>query len=140
MAVRKSDPADSSVIARTSADASMSTAPAPSAEQAARERGRLSGAYDLETMTRGWSLRQLRAGAALLAGFEIISFILDLYIGPAQTLTTTALHAGALGVAALALALTASNWFERYWQSVCLADLLAIYVLTLALRLLTGDA
>src|SRR5271170_3519741 len=141
MAVRKPDPADSSIVVRMSANAPISTAPTPSAEQATHERRRLTGAYDLDRMTRGWSLRQLRTGAALLAGFEIIYFVLDRYISPAQTLTaTTALHAGAVGVAALVLALTASKWFERYWQPVCFANLLAIYVLTIALCLLTGEA
>jgi len=139
MAVRKPDSSDPSVLVRISADAPMSPASTPSAQHAAREHRIPTWTYDLESVTRGWNLRLLRAGAALLAGFEIAYFILDRYIPPADTLTTTALHAGTVGVTALGLAFTASNWFERYWRPVCLANLLAIY-LTLALRLLTGDA
>ncbi|HVA83563.1 MAG TPA: PAS domain S-box protein [Candidatus Binataceae bacterium] len=140
MAVRKPEPTDSTVDGRISVDAPASSASTPATEQPARERGRLAGAYDLETMTRGWNLRLLRTGAALLAGFEIIYFILDRYIPPAQTLKTLGLHAGAVSVAVLVLALTASKWFERNWQPVCFANLLAIYALTLALRLHTGEA
>ena len=139
MALRKPEPTNSFVDTPTSADAQMSTAPTTAVDEATRERGRVTGAYDLETMTRGWSLRVLRAGAALLAGFEIIYFLLDCYIPPPLTPVTAALHAGAVGIAALVLALTSSKWFERYWRPVCFANLVAIYVLTLALRLLTGE-
>ena len=139
MALRKPEPTNSFVDTPTSADAQMSTAPTTAVDEATRERGRVTGAYDLETMTRGWSLRVLRAGAALLAGFEILYFLLDCYIPPPLTPVTAALHAGAVGIAALVLALTSSKWFERYWRPVCFANLVAIYVLTLALRLLTGE-
>ena len=76
----------------------------------------------------------MRAGAALLVAFEAIYFIIDSDFPPALTPAAVALHAGAVGITALVLALTMSNWFERNWRPVCLANLLAIYGLTLALR------
>ncbi len=123
-----------------SADAPMSTAPTPAAEQAARGRGRLIDVHDPEMMIWGWSLRLLRAGVALLVGFEIAYFVLDHYIPPPLTAATTALHAGAVTIAVLLLALTTSKWFERNWRAICFATVLATYGLTLALRLLCGDS
>ena len=90
-------------------------------------------------MIWGLNLRLMRAGAALLVAFEAIYFIVDSYIPPPLTPVTAALHAGAIGITALVLALTTSKWFERNWRPVCFANLLAIYGLTLALRLLTGE-
>ena len=135
MAVRKSEPAD----ARMFADVPISAAPAPATAQAERERGRLVSAFDSDTRIWGFNLRLMRAGAALMVGFEAIYFIVDSYIPPTLTLATAALHAGAIGITALVLALTMSKWFERNWRLVCFANLLAIYGLTLALGLLTGD-
>ncbi len=81
----------------------------------------------------------MRSGAALLVIFEVIYFIFDRYISPPLTPATTALHAGAVGLTVLVLALTTSKRFERKWQPICLANLLAIYGVTLALRLLNGE-
>src|ERR1700678_110743 len=139
MAVRNLEPTDSTVDTRKSSGGWISLASIP-ADQVARERGRLTGLHYLETMTWGWSLRLLRAGAALLASFEIIYFILDDYVPPLLTPATIALHIGAVGIAALVLAVTMSKWFERHWRSICFTNLLATYVLTLALRLLTGES
>jgi PAS domain S-box-containing protein len=140
MAVRKPEPSDSTVDTRMSADAPVSMAPTTAAEQAACERGRLTATYDLETMTRGWRLHLLRAGAALLVSFEITYFFLDRYIAPPLTPATMALHAGAVSFAVLLLALTTSKWFERNWRAICFGTVLAIYSLTLALRLLREDS
>ena len=140
MAVRKPEPTDPIVDARMPADSPLSAAPASAAEQASREHGGLTAAHDPCKMIRGWNLRSLRAGAALLAGFEIIYFILDRYISSPLTPATMAPHAGAVGITLLLVALTTSKWFERHWRPVCFATLLAIYGLTLVLRLLTGGA
>ena len=137
MAVRKPEPTDSTVEARMSADAPIS--PTPASEQAAREPARTTAVHDSDAIIRGLNLRLMRSGAALLVGFEAIYFIIDLYIPPPLTLATAALHAGAMSVTAFVLALTTSKWFERNWRPVCFANLLAIYVLTLASRLLTDD-
>ncbi len=140
MAVRKPEPTDPIVDARMPADSPLSAAPASAAEQASREHGGLTAAHDPCKMIRGWNLRSLRAGAALLAGFEIIYFILDSYISSPLTPATMAPHAGAVGITLLLVALTTSKWFERHWRPVCFATLLAIYGLTLVLRLRTGGA
>jgi PAS domain-containing protein len=137
MAVRK--PVDSTVDARTSADAPISLVPAPATEQAAGERGGPSGAFGPGSRIWSFNLRLMRAGAALLVCFEIVYFILDSYISPPLTPATTMLHVCAVAITALALALTTSKWFERYWRPVCFANLFAIYGLTLAIILLTGD-
>ena len=134
MAVRKSEPADSIVDARISVDAPMPVAPASSTERAANERRRATEAFDSDTRIWSFNLRLMRAGAALLVAFEAIYFIIDSDFPPALTPAAVALHAGAVGITALVLALTMSNWFERNWRPVCLANLLAIYGLTLALR------
>ncbi|MGB6561476.1 MAG: response regulator [Candidatus Binataceae bacterium] len=138
MAVRKSEPADSIVDARISVDAPMPVPPASSTERAANERRRATEAFDSDTRIWSFNLRLMRAGAALLVAFEAIYFIIDSDFPPALTPAAVALHAGAVGITALVLALTMSNWFERNWRAVCLANLLAIYGLTLALDLLTG--
>ncbi|HVB78551.1 MAG TPA: response regulator [Candidatus Binataceae bacterium] len=117
----------------------MATEATPAAEQAARERERLIGFHDPETMNLGWSLRLMRAGAALLVGFEIIYFVVDFCIPPPMTLAKLALHTGAVSISALVLALTRSEWFERNWRPVCFSNLVVTYGLTLALRLLSGD-
>ena len=137
MAVRK--PVDSTVDARTSADAPISLVPAPATEQAAGERGGPTGAFGPGSRIWSFNLRLMRAGAALLVCFEIVYFILDSYISPPLTPATTMLHVCAVAITALALALTTSKWFERYWRPVCFANLFAIYGLTLAIILLTGD-
>jgi PAS domain S-box-containing protein len=138
MAVRKSEPADSIVDARISVDAPMPGAPAPSTQRAANERGQTTEAFDSDTRIWSFNLRLMRAGAALLVAFEAIYFIIASHFPPTLTPTAVALHAGAIGITALVLALTMSKWFERNWRAVCLANLLAIYGLTLALDLLTG--
>ncbi|MGZ6241413.1 MAG: PAS domain S-box protein [Candidatus Binataceae bacterium] len=81
----------------------------------------------------------MRWGAALLVALEIAYFVLDISISPPLTPAIVALHAGAAGFSTLVLALTTSKWFERNWRPVCFANLLAIYGLTLGLRLLTGE-
>jgi PAS domain S-box-containing protein len=82
----------------------------------------------------------MRAGAALLVAFEAIYFIVDSYAAAPLTPATITLNAGAMAITALVLAFTMTSWFERNWRLVCFANLLAIYSLTLALRLLTGDS
>ncbi len=101
--------------------------------------GGRTGAFGPGSRIWSFNLRLMRAGAALLVCFEIVYFILDSYISPPLTPATTMLHVCAVAITALALALTTSKWFERYWRPVCFANLFAIYGLTLALILLTGD-
>ncbi len=138
MAVRKPEPTDFALHVGNSADPLIS--PGVVEARAPREYELLSGVRDSEKMIWGWSLRLLRAGAALLAGFELIYFVIDQYIPPPLTESATALHAGVVSINVLVLALTTSKWFEHHWRPVCFANLLAIYAMTLALRLLTGDA
>src|SRR5512146_886705 len=140
MAVRKAEPARSTGEAPMPAHASTSTPAAQGTEEATHDgRGRQTVTDDSSTIVWGLNLRLLRHGAALLAGFEIAYFLLDRFVLPDLTPAIIALHAGAAGVAVLALALTMSKWFERHWRAVCFANLLALYSLTFALRLLTGD-
>jgi PAS domain S-box-containing protein len=144
MAVRKAEPADSTVDGQMSANHPISFVAASGAtlvaEPASPARAQLTGIDDAETMVWGWSLRLLRAGASLLLGFEIAYFFFDLFL-PFSPLTPAAivLHAGTVGLATFVLALTTSKWFERHWRPVCFANLLTIYALTLALRLLSGE-
>ena len=137
MAVRKPEPTDFALHVGNSVDPLIS--PGVVEACAPREYELLSGVRDSEKMIWGWSLRLLRAGAALLAGFELIYFVIDQYIPPPLTESATALHAGVVSINVLVLALTTSKWFEHHWRPVCFANLLAIYAMTLALRLLTGD-
>jgi len=139
MAVGKRVPADSSIDARKSADQLTSATTAPAAEQAPAEPRLSAGFHDLEATVPGWNLHLLRMSVALLAGFEILYFAADFLGPPPLTPANAALHAAAIGSTLCVFALTYSRWFERHWRLVCFANLIAIYVLTFKLRLLTGD-
>ena len=138
MAVRKPEPADSIGDTRASADVLVAAPPLPALEQTARKRGRTTELFDSETRIWDFNLRLMRAGAALLVAFEGIYFIAA-YVSPKLTLTALVLHAATIAITALVLALSMTNWFERKWQLVCFVNLLAIYGLTLGLRILTGE-
>ena len=139
MAVRKRAPADSSIDVGTSADKWASAMSAPAAEQTSDARKPPPGFNELETAVPGWNLQLLRTGALLLAGFEILYLVADFFIPPPLKLADAVLHAAAVGLTLCVFALTYLRWFERHWRLVCLANLIAIYALTLKLRLLTGD-
>src|SRR5579863_8212044 len=97
MAVRKRVPANSSIDARTSANHPASATSAPTAEQTLAERKSFAAFHDLEAAVPGRNLYLLRAGAALLAGFELLYFIVDYFVPPPLTLGVSALHAAAVG-------------------------------------------
>jgi PAS domain S-box-containing protein len=139
MALREPEPPHSIVGAQMSLDASASITPAPPAKPTGREHRQATAVGDSDATIQGLNLRLMRSGAALLVGLEVIYFLADFYLPPSMTLATAALHAGTIGVTAIVLALTMTEWFERNWRSVCFANLLAIYGLTLALRALAGD-
>ena len=88
MAVRKTEPTDFALHVGNSAD--PLTSPGVVEACAPREYELLSGVRDSEKMIWGWSLRLLRAGAALLAGVELIYFVIDQYIPPPLTESATA--------------------------------------------------
>lgn len=142
MTVSKPEPTGSTVEAATSANPSINTSAAQGTAQTTREGRGNETVIDDDSSSIIWSLnlRLLRSGVALLAAFEIAYFILDRFVRPPLPRATLALHAGAVSIAVLALALTTSNWFERHWRAVCFATLLGTYGLMLALRLLTSDA
>jgi PAS domain S-box-containing protein len=139
MAVRKTESTRSTVDARTSADALISAAPNPTIEQAARVRQRQTQAQGPDTMLWALSLYLMRVGIALMASFEAVYFILDGYLPPPLTRATIALHAAAVSISLLLLGATTRKWFARYWRPFCFGSILAVYGLTLALRLLSGD-
>ncbi|MGZ6227915.1 MAG: PAS domain-containing protein, partial [Candidatus Binataceae bacterium] len=139
MAVRKPEPSDSTLGGRMWADAVISTAPPGTAKTTACEHESPVEAFDSDARIWAFNLRLMRWGAALLVALEIAYFVLDISISPPLTPAIVALHAGAAGFSTLVLALTTSKWFERNWRPVCFANLLAIYGLTLGLRLLTGE-
>jgi signal transduction histidine kinase/CheY-like chemotaxis protein/HPt (histidine-containing phosphotransfer) domain-containing protein len=139
MAVWKSEPTGSTIEVATSAHASTRTSAMQGTVRSTRD-GRDHRTEADESSSMSLNLELLRSGAALLVCLEIAYFILDRFIPPPPTSATVALHAGAVGVAALALALTTSDWFARHWRAICLANLLAIYGLTLALRLVADDS
>jgi PAS domain S-box-containing protein len=137
MAIRKTEPSHSAANVQMYADTPTSAAPSPAKEQGARERP--TEVHDLDRIIWDWSLRLLRAAAVLLVGFEIAHLSLDDYFPPRLTATTTALHAGAVCVAALLVALTTTRLFERNWRAICFATLIATYGLTLAICLLNDN-
>lgn len=141
MAVRKTGPTALTADAYTPADELAYAPPTLATENSPQRHEQPTQDYDSQSEAKGrdWRLRLIRLGAALLVVFEIIYFIFDRYIPPPLTLATTALHAIAVGITVLVLALTTSKWLERNWRPVCFVALLAIYGVTLALRLLTGD-
>ncbi|HEY2523506.1 MAG TPA: PAS domain S-box protein, partial [Candidatus Binataceae bacterium] len=139
MAVSKPVPADSSNDLRKVADQPPGPTTGPAAEWTPGEGHTLLGFHDLQAAIPGWNLHLLRTGAALLAGFEILYFVADHFLSPLPTPADTALHAAAIGLTLSVFALAYSRWFERHWRLVCLANLVALYALTLKLRLLTGD-
>ena len=95
MAVRKTESTRSTVDARTSADALISTAPNSTIEQAAPVRRRQTQAQGPDTMIWALSLYLMRVGIALMASSEAIYFILNGFVRPPLTPVTTALHAAA---------------------------------------------
>jgi PAS domain S-box-containing protein len=137
MPVRKPEPTGSTVEAPMAAHTPTS-ATEGIAQATSDERGRQSAVQDSGAIIWGLNLRVIRSGAALLTGFAIGYVIVDLCVPPPPTAEAAALYVGAVGITALVLALTISNWFERHWRAVCFADLSAIYVLTLALSMLDG--
>src|ERR1700730_827606 len=139
MAVRKTEPTRSIDDARAPVDALNSAAPNPGTEQAPRARRQQTRAQAHDTMIWALSLYLMRVGIALMGSFEAIYFILDGYVHPPLTPVTTALHAAALGIGVLLLAATTRKWFARYWRPFCFGSILAVYGLTLALRLLSGN-
>jgi len=139
MAVRKPEPSDSTLGGRKRADAVISAAPLGTAKTTASEHESPVEAFDSDARIWAFNLRLMRWGAALLVALEVAYFVLDISISPSLTPAIVALHAGALVFTTLVLALTTSKWFERKWRPVCFANLLAIYGLTLGLRLLTGE-
>jgi two-component system sensor histidine kinase/response regulator len=139
MAVRKTEPTRSIDDARAPVDALNSAAPKPATEQATRARRQQTRAQAHDTMIWALSLYLMRVGIALMASFEAIYFILNGYVSPPLTPVTAALHAAALGISVLVLAATTRKWFAHYWRLLCFASILAIYGLTLAICLLSGD-
>src|ERR1700730_13767959 len=139
MAVRKTEPTRSIDDARAPVDALNSAAPNPATEQATRARRQQTRAQAHDTMIWALSLYLMRVGIALMASFEAIYFILNGYVSPPLPPVTAALHAAALGISVLVLAATTRKWFAHYWRLLCFASILAIYGLTLAICLLSGD-
>ena len=139
MAVSKPERSDSSLGGRMWADAAISAAPPGTAKTTAREHETPVEAFDSDARIWAFNLRLMRWGAALLVALEMVYFVLDIFISPPMTPAILALHASAAGFSTLVLALTMSKWFERNWRPLCFANLLAIYGLTLGLRLLTGE-
>ena len=139
MAVSKPERSDSSLGERMWAHAAISAAPPGTAKTTAREHETPVEAFDSDAGIWAFNLRLMRWGAALLVALELVYFVLDIFISPPMTPAILALHASTAGFSTLVLALTMSKWFERNWRPLCFANLLAIYGLTLGLRLLTGE-
>jgi PAS domain-containing protein len=139
MAVSKRASAESSIDVRTSADERASAMSSPATQRLSAESKPPAGFHDVKAMTWGWNLPLLRAGAALLTGFETLYLIVDYFIPAPLTPADAALHAAAIGLTLCVVALSYSQFFERHWRLVCFANLVAIYVLSLNLRVLTGD-
>src|SRR5689334_14485872 len=117
-----------------------STAPVQPAERPEPGSARTTAVHDTGALIWSFNLRLMRSGAFLLAGFEVIYFIVDIFVSPRPTPPDTLLlHASAVAATTLVALLAMSAWFERNWRPVCFGNLIAIYGLTLALRLSNGD-
>ncbi len=131
MAVRKKQ--------QTAAVAGAVLASAPGPGLAPTAHARPPGAYYPEAMRGRWSQWPLRSGIALVTCFEVIYFFLDINFSTNSTPVLMVLHVTVTVLGPAVIAVTALEWFERYWRpTICFAAV-SFFSLTTGISVLTGD-